>query len=61
MRNISEYGKSKTVSSPELSNGKSSQRFFNICYLTAISVATFGWVSAFGWFAVKLAKLLDCM
>jgi hypothetical protein len=35
-----------------------SQRFFEICYLTAISVATIGWVSAVGWVTVKLATWL---
>jgi len=33
----------------------SSQRFFNICYLIAISVATFGWLSGFGWIAIRIA------
>ena len=36
----------------------SSQRFFQLCYLTAITVATVGWVSAFGWAAVRLASWL---
>ena len=36
----------------------SAQRFFNICYLTAISVATFGWLSGFGWIAVRVATWL---
>lgn len=35
-----------------------SQRFFNICYLTAISVATLGWLSVFGWMTVSIAKWL---
>jgi hypothetical protein len=33
-----------------------SMRFFKICYLTAITVSTIGWVSAFGWVAVSFAK-----
>ena len=33
-----------------------SKRFFKICYLTAITVSTIGWVSAFGWAIVRLAK-----
>lgn len=36
----------------------SSQRLFNICYLIAISAATFGWLSGFGWIAVRIAKWL---
>jgi hypothetical protein len=41
-----------------ISRGKSSERFFQICYLTAIAVSTIGWVSAFGWAAVRLASWL---
>jgi hypothetical protein len=41
-----------------VSRATSSQRFFEICYLTAITVATVGWVSAFGWAAVRVAKWL---
>jgi hypothetical protein len=39
-----------------ISSSKSSERFFQICYLGAITVATVGWVSAFGWAAFKLAS-----
>ena len=39
-----------------ISRGKSSERFFQICYLSAITVSTIGWVSAFGWAAFKLAS-----
>jgi hypothetical protein len=39
-----------------ISRSKSSERFFQICYLSAIAVATVGWVSAFGWAAFKLAS-----
>ena len=35
-----------------------SKRFFKICYLTAITVSTIGWASAFGWAAVRVAKWL---
>jgi hypothetical protein len=35
---------------------KASERLFVIGYLTAIAVATIGWVSAFGWAAVRLAS-----
>jgi hypothetical protein len=31
-------------------------RFFEICYLTAITVSTFGWVSALSWTTFRLAK-----
>jgi hypothetical protein len=41
-----------------ISRGTSSQRFFQICYLSAITVATIGWVSAFGWATVRLASWL---
>jgi hypothetical protein len=40
-----------TVSRETMSN-----RFFKICYLTAITASTVGWVSAFGWATVRLAK-----
>jgi hypothetical protein len=33
-----------------------STRFFRISYLAAITVSTIGWVSAFGWAIVRLAK-----
>jgi hypothetical protein len=36
----------------------SSERFFQLCYLTAIIVATVGWISAFGFAAVRLASWL---
>jgi hypothetical protein len=39
-----------------ISRGTSSERFFQICYLSAITVATIGWVSAFGWAAARLAS-----
>jgi hypothetical protein len=39
-----------------VSRGTSSQRFFQLCYLSAITVATIGWVSAFAWAAVRLAS-----
>jgi hypothetical protein len=35
-----------------------SERFFQFCYLSAITVATVGWISAFGWAAVRLANWL---
>jgi hypothetical protein len=45
------------VSSP-VSRTTPSQRFFEICYYTAIIVATIGWVSAFGWITVRVAEWL---
>jgi hypothetical protein len=33
-------------------------RLFKICYLIAITVATFGWLSAFGWITIRIAKWL---
>ena len=39
-----------------ISRGKLSERFFEICYLSAITVSTIGWVSAFGWVTVRFAK-----
>jgi len=35
-----------------------SQKFFEICYLTAITVATVGWLSALGWAAVRVTNWL---
>jgi len=32
------------------------KRLFMIGYLTAIAVSTVGWVSAFGWITVQVAK-----
>jgi hypothetical protein len=45
------------VSSP-VSRTTPSQRFFEICYFTAITVATVGWVSAFGWITVRVVEWL---
>lgn len=38
--------------------GTRRQRLLVGCYLTAITVAMFGWLSAFGWAAAEIAKLL---
>jgi hypothetical protein len=35
-----------------------SQRVFSVCYLIAIVVATFGWISAFAWLSFKLTRWL---
>jgi hypothetical protein len=35
------------------------QRLSSICFLTAITVAMVGWLSAFGWVAVAVAKWLS--
>jgi hypothetical protein len=34
------------------------KRLFIVAYLTAIGVAMFGWISAFGWATVRVAKWL---
>jgi hypothetical protein len=34
------------------------QRVLIACYLTAIAVAMFGWLSAFSWAAAEVAKFL---
>jgi hypothetical protein len=41
-----------------VSRASSKQRLLTICYLTTIAVAMFGWLSAFGWIAVAIAKRL---
>jgi hypothetical protein len=33
-------------------------RLFTACYLTATAVAMLGWMSAFGWVTVAIAKWL---
>jgi hypothetical protein len=35
-----------------------SQRVFSVCYLIAIVVATFGWISAFAWLSFRLTMWL---
>jgi hypothetical protein len=39
-----------------VSRGTVSERLFVIGYLTAIAAATVGWVSAFGWAALRLTS-----
>jgi hypothetical protein len=46
------------VNSVAISKATISQRFFQLCYVIAIVVATFGWLSAFGWLTIKVAKWL---
>ncbi len=41
-----------------VSRATSEQRLFKICYLTGIAVAMVGWLSAFGWVTVAVAKWL---
>ena len=41
-----------------VSRGTILKRLFVIGYLTAIAVAMIGWLSAFGWAAVRLARWL---
>jgi hypothetical protein len=38
------------------SRGTTLERVFRICYLTAITVSTIGWISAFGWITFRFAK-----
>jgi hypothetical protein len=40
------------------SRGTLLQRLFRIFYLIAVAVAMFGWLSAFGWLAVRVARWL---
>jgi hypothetical protein len=40
------------------SRGTILKRLFVVGYLTAISVAMIGWISAFGWITVRVAKWL---
>jgi hypothetical protein len=41
-----------------VSRGTLLQRLFKICYLAAVAVAMFGWISAFGWLTVRIAHWL---
>jgi ABC-type enterochelin transport system permease subunit len=41
---------------PAVSRGVILRRLFAIGYLAAVSVAMVGWISAFGWLTVKVAK-----
>jgi ABC-type enterochelin transport system permease subunit len=41
-----------------VSRGATLKRLFVIGYLTAVAVAMIGWVSAFGWLTVQVAKWL---
>jgi hypothetical protein len=41
-----------------VSKGAILMRLFVIGYLTAVAVAMIGWVSAFGWITVRVAKWL---
>jgi hypothetical protein len=41
-----------------VSRGTILKRLFVVGYLTVITVAMFGWLSAFGWVTVRLAKWL---
>jgi hypothetical protein len=42
----------------KVSRGTILKRLFVIAYLTAVAVAMFGWLSAFWWITVRLAKWL---
>jgi hypothetical protein len=41
-----------------VSRGKILKRVFVIAYVTAVAIAMFGWVSAFGWLTVQVTKWL---
>ena len=41
-----------------VSRGKVLKRLFVLVYVTAVAIAMFGWVSAFGWLTVRVAKWL---
>jgi hypothetical protein len=41
-----------------VSRGKLLNQFFKIGFFTAITVATIGWVSAFGWIIFRVASWL---
>ena len=43
---------------PPVTRGALLPRFFKICYLAAIAVAMVGWLSAFGWLAVRITLWL---
>jgi hypothetical protein len=40
------------------SRGALLQRLFKICYLVAVAVAMFGWLSAFWWISVQVVRWL---
>jgi hypothetical protein len=45
---------------PKIGKTTWKQRLSNVCFLTAITVAMVGWLSAFGWVTAAVAKwLLD--
>ena len=54
MNNVTELMRAGSA----VSRGTILKRLFVIGYLTAIAVATIGWVSAFGWLTVRVAKWL---
>jgi hypothetical protein len=41
-----------------VSRGTILKRLFVTAYVAAVTVAMFGWVSAFGWITVRVAKWL---
>jgi hypothetical protein len=41
-----------------ITNVTAKERLFTVCYLTATGVAMVGWLSAFGWVTVAVAKWL---
>jgi hypothetical protein len=41
-----------------VSRGTLLQRLFTVCYLAAVAVAMFGWLSAFGWLTFRALRWL---
>jgi hypothetical protein len=42
-----------------MENGRLRQRLSSICFLTAVTIAMVGWLSAFGWVAIAVANWLS--
>jgi hypothetical protein len=47
-----------TSAGSTVSGGAILKRLFVIAYVTAVAVAMFGWVSAFWWITIRLARWL---
>jgi hypothetical protein len=48
----------RSIKAAAASRATLKQRVLIACYLTAIAVAMFGWLSAFSWAAAEVAKFL---
>ncbi len=44
---------------PRIGKTTPKRRLLTVCFLTAITVAMVGWLSAFGWVTVAVAKWLS--